>query len=231
MSKSLSPIGKQGDEQMSEEEKKQGLEEIAREIRSCRRCPLWEMATNAVPGEGNPDADLLFIGEAPGFHEDRQGRPFVGRAGQLLERSLEEIGLSRADVYICNMIKHRPPGNRDPEPGEIRACLPWLNRQIEVVDPKVIVTLGRFSMAHFIPEAKISRVHGQARLVRSRLVLPLYHPAAALRSALVMGEFKDDFAEIPHLLDRADDLLAKRLPSGRGVEADADVAEEQLTLI
>jgi len=138
------------------------LEALAREIAGCRRCALAAGRTYAVPGEGNPSAEIMFIGEGPGFNEDQTGRPFCGAAGQFLTQLIESIGLKRQDVYITNIVKSRPPGNRDPLPEEILACKPWLDRQLEIIKPKVIVTLGRFSMARFFPGATISRIHGQA---------------------------------------------------------------------
>lgn len=188
------------------------LEALAAEVRVCRRCPLGGSRTQAVPGEGPADAEILFIGEAPGYHEDRQGRPFVGPSGQLLADLLRSIGLTREQVFIANVIKCRPPANRDPLPDEIEACRPYLDRQIELIDPLLIVTLGRFSMARFFPPtARITRVHGQPlRLERPagrrgpappfRYVLPLYHPAAALRNPEWLRDLERDFARIPALL-------------------------------
>lgn len=186
--------------------RKDKLWEIAKKIESCRKCSLYKKATKPVPGEGSSQAEIFFVGEGPGFHEDYQGRPFVGAAGKLLDKMLEEIDLKREEVFIGNMIKHRPPGNRDPEPEEIAACQGWLDQQLDIIKPKLIVTLGRFSMAKFIPETKISQVHGQPRLInfqeRRSLVVPMYHPAAALRNGNIMQEFKDDFVKLPQLLER-----------------------------
>src|SRR5690606_32505436 len=156
------------------------LEQIAAEVAVCTRCPLHRGRTKAVPGEGSPNADIMFIGEGPGYHEDRQGRPFVGASGSFLTEMLEGIGLRREDVFMANVVRCRPPGNRDPEPHEIQACSVYLDRQIALIDPKVIVTLGRFSMAKWFPTARISRIHGQARKVNGRLIVPFFHPAAAL---------------------------------------------------
>lgn len=181
------------------EEKKKKLEEISREVEKCKKCPLWKNP-KAVPGEGNPEAEMILVGEAPGYHESVQGRPFVGAAGQLLTELLGSIGLKRSDVFICNMLRHRPPGNRDPMPEEIESCRPFLDKQIEIIDPKVIVTLGRFSMNKFLPGEFISRNHGQARFVNyagsRRIVIPMYHPAAALRNGKIMEELKVDFQKI-----------------------------------
>ena len=156
------------------------LEAIASEVRACQKCPLGQGRTHAVPGEGPADADIMFIGEGPGFHEDRQGRPFVGAAGQFLEELLASIGLTREDVYITNVIKCRPPGNRDPQPNELAACSEYLDRQIASIRPQIIVTLGRFSMARYFPGASISRIHGQCKRVGNITVFPMLHPAAAL---------------------------------------------------
>jgi DNA polymerase len=188
------------------------LEALAAEVRRCRRCPLGGLRTHAVPGEGPADAEIMVIGEAPGYHEDRQGRPFVGPSGQLLTDLLRSIGLTREQVFIANVIKCRPPANRDPLPDEIEACRPYLDRQIALIDPYLIITLGRFSMARFFPPtARITRVHGQPlRLERPsgwrqpappfRYVLPLYHPAAALRNPGWLQDLERDFARIPTLL-------------------------------
>lgn len=174
-------------------------------INKCSNCPLFQGATNAVPGEGNPDSLLMFIGEAPGANEDRLGRPFVGRAGQLLENTLHEIGLRRSDVWIGNMIKHRPPDNRDPLPHELNACKTYLDQQIKIINPKYIVTLGRFAMEKFVSGVYISRVHGQAFPVEwegnELLLFPMYHPAAALRNPQMMREFKADFIKLKNLLN------------------------------
>lgn len=177
------------------------LEGLAQQVRNCTDCPLHTGRTNAVPGEGPPDADILFIGEGPGFHEDRQGRPFVGPAGQFLEDLLQSIGMTRDQVYIANMVKCRPPNNRDPVPGEIEACSKYLDRQIELIDPLLIVTLGRFSTSRFIPGQAISRVRGTLRTVGNRRILPVMHPAAGLRRMEMRAGIEEDFAKIPGLLD------------------------------
>jgi DNA polymerase len=143
----------------------------------------------------------MFIGEGPGFHENEQGRPFVGAAGNFLEELLETIGLKREDVFIGNVVKCRPPSNRDPLPDEIEACSSYLQRQIEAIDPKVIVTLGRFSMARYFPDAKISQIHGQAKEINGRLIVPMYHPAAALHQPSLRDVVKEDFAMLPGMID------------------------------
>jgi uracil-DNA glycosylase family 4 len=185
------------------------LEAIAAEVRACTRCRLAAGRTRAVPGEGSPETEVVFVGEGPGQNEDRQGRPFVGAAGSLLERLLALIGWRREDVFITNVVKCRPPNNRDPEPDEIAACAPYLRRQLEVLDPAVVVTLGRFSLQTFMPGDRISRVHGTARAIdpatgaRDASGYALYHPAAALRQASLQETMQRDVAAIPELLLRA----------------------------
>jgi len=206
---------------MGIEEKQQKLEEIAKQVVVCRRCNLYKNATNPVPGEGNPDAKIMFVGEGPGFWEDKKGRPFVGQAGKLLDQLLSTIGgsapggqlikLGRENVFITNVIKHRPPNNRDPLLEEIKACEPFLNEQIKIIDPEIIVTLGRFSMGRFLPNEFISKIHGQARFVdfagKKRIIIPMYHPAAALRSSIMMEEIKKDFQKIVQFLERSQEVL------------------------
>jgi DNA polymerase len=159
------------------------LEAVAAEAAGCTRCRLHESRTQVVFGQGDPRAELMFVGEAPGFHEDRQGLPFVGPSGQLLNRLLEGIGLRRQDVYICNVVKSRPPGNRDPLPDEIEACRPWLDAQIRLVDPKVVVTLGNFAARTLLETTTgISRLRGRTYPFQGRVLLPTFHPAAALHA-------------------------------------------------
>lgn len=184
-------------------ERERKLQEIANGIETCERCDLHLTATHAVPGEGPVNAEIMFVGEAPGFHEDQQGRPFVGAAGHLLNELLEKAGLKREQVFITNIVKHRPPGNRDPKPDELAACAPWLDRQTVVIDPLVIVTLGRFSLAHFLPKAKIGEIHGKAEWVDGRMVVAMYHPAAALHQKSLRGTIESDFAKLPKLLEQA----------------------------
>jgi uracil-DNA glycosylase family 4 len=179
------------------------LEAVAAEVASCTRCLLHRGRTKAVPGEGPPDAEIMFIGEAPGFHEDQQGRPFVGSAGQFLDELLESIGLKREDVFITNVIKCRPPGNRDPLPEEMEACKLFLDRQVELLQPKVIVTLGRFSMARAFPKARISRIHGQPRKIGGIIYYPMYHPAAALHQPSLRRTVEEDMHRIPELIQQA----------------------------
>lgn len=185
---------------MDSEQKSQSLKRLALQIGKCRLCPLYKTATQAVAGEGKFDANIMFVGEAPGYYEDQQGRPFVGQAGQLLDSLIAGAGLTRSEVFITNVLKHRPPNNRDPQTEEIAACASWLDEQIKIVDPKIIVTLGRFSLAKFIPGVTISKVHGQKRLHHGRIIVPMFHPAAALRSAPVMEQLKQDFRQLSQLL-------------------------------
>jgi DNA polymerase len=182
------------------------LTELYEEIAVCKRCILAQGRTKAVPGEGPEDATLMFIGEAPGFHEDRQGRPFVGAAGKFLEELLASIDLKREDVYICNVIKCRPPGNRDPSPAEIEACRSYLDRQIELINPKMVVTLGRFSMARYFPKTSISRIHGQPKRMRGRVYYPMFHPAAALHQPKYRSAIEEDMLKIPQLLAEAEQM-------------------------
>jgi len=177
------------------------LKGIRAEIRGCTQCPLHRGRTKTVPGAGPMDALVMFIGEAPGFHEDQQGVPFVGAAGRFLNELLAQVGIDRKRVFITNVIKCRPPGNRDPLPGEVEACKDYLDRQIEAIRPQVIVTLGRHSMAMAFPEEKVSRVHGQVRQVGEQVYFPMYHPAAALRQPSLRGVVEADFQRLRDLLD------------------------------
>jgi uracil-DNA glycosylase family 4 len=186
------------------EEREQALADIADEIKVCARCELHRTRTKSVPGEGPADARIMLIGEAPGWNEDQQGRPFVGAAGKFLEELLAKAGMSRSDVFITNVVKSRPPGNRDPLPDEIAACAPFLERQIEVIDPEVIVTLGRFSMARWFPGERISRIHGQPKQVGRRLIVPMYHPAAALHQQSLRATIEEDFSRLPGILAKAE---------------------------
>jgi uracil-DNA glycosylase len=185
------------------------LEAIAAEVRDCTRCRLHEGRTKAVPGEGHPETEVVFVGEGPGFNEDRQGRPFVGRAGDFLVRELASIGWRRDDVFITNVVKCRPPDNRDPEPDEIAACGDFLRRQLEILDPALVVTLGRHSMARFMPGTSITRAHGTLRPVdpatgaANAMVFAMYHPAAALRSTDLATASMADAARIPAVLEEA----------------------------
>ncbi len=194
---------------MTAEARQKALEEIAAEVRVCTRCRLYQHRTNAVPGEGHPDTEVVFVGEGPGYHEDQQGRPFVGAAGGLLTELLGSVGWARREVYITNVVKCRPPGNRDPEPDEIAACRPYLERQLRALDPALVVTLGRFSMNTFMPGARIGSAHGTLRPVdptigtREAMAYAMYHPAAAFRQNALKETLRADMAEIPAALIRA----------------------------
>ncbi|GAB4413928.1 MAG: uracil-DNA glycosylase [Anaerolineae bacterium] len=187
---------------LSPEERRAALEQIAQEIRACQACPLHSARTRVVPGAGRPDAEIMFIGEAPGYHEDQQGLPFVGASGKYLGELLAMIGLTRNDVFITNVVKCRPPGNRDPLPAEIDTCVKtYLNRQIEIIRPKIIVTLGRFSMALFFPAtARITKIHGQPRRADGRIYYPVFHPAAVLRNMNLRPAMEADFRRMLDLL-------------------------------
>jgi DNA polymerase len=179
------------------------LRQIARAVYDCTRCPLHAGRSRAVPGEGDPGAEIMLIGEGPGFHEDRQARPFVGASGRFLDELLGNIGYKREEVFIANVIKCRPPRNRDPEPEELKACQSYLDRQIEVVDPKVIVTLGRYSMYRYFPGASISKIHGQSKRVGNRLIVPMFHPAAALHQPKWRPLIIEDFKKLPQFIAEA----------------------------
>ncbi len=182
------------------------LEKVSSEIKGCQACGLHFSRSYVVPGEGPVDAKVMFIGEGPGFHEDQQGQPFVGAAGKFLDELLVMIGLQRDDVYITNVVKCRPPGNRDPRSDEIKACRNYLDRQIALIRPKIIITLGRFSMARYFPNAKISQIHGQARKIDGILYYPMYHPAAALHQPSLRPTIEDDMAKVPDLIARIDEF-------------------------
>jgi uracil-DNA glycosylase len=206
-------------------ERREQLVQLYKEVQSCNRCPLFETRTKVVFGAGNADADLMFVGEAPGAEEDRQGLPFVGRAGQLLNQMLEEIGLVRDDVFIANVLKSRPPGNRDPQPLEIEACKPWLFEQVRLIEPRVVCTLGNFSTKLLSGSPTgITRVRGTPQVHdlggRTVYLLPLFHPAAALRTPSVKETLRADFATIP-------DLLRKPLPGPVPSAEEIAEAEEE----
>jgi DNA polymerase len=186
------------------------LQEVATEVSTCTKCKLCKGRTRAVPGEGNPDAKILFIGEGPGFHEDKQARPFVGPAGQFLDELLASINLRRGDVFITNVVKCRPPNNRDPEPEEIAACNDYLDRQIEALNPRVIVTLGRYSMAKFFGGERITAIHGRARKRDGRLCIAMYHPAAGLHQASLKDVIREDFKKIPLIIAEAERQAAEQ---------------------
>jgi uracil-DNA glycosylase len=204
-------------------ERRDQLVALYKEARDCTRCPLWEGRTQVVFGNGSADADLMFVGEAPGFHEDQQGLPFVGRAGKLLDELLESIGLTRAEVFVTNVLKSRPPGNRDPQPEEIETCKPYLYKQVELIEPKVVCTLGNFATKLLTRSSRgIRSVRGRPQLHelggRQVRIYPLYHPAAALRTPAVKNELQEDFARLP-------ELLSEPAPEPVGVAAPATPAE------
>jgi len=184
--------------------KQKQLQQLKSKMENDMSLPLRESATHLVFGEGNPDADVYFLGEAPGQFEDLQGRPFVGQAGKLLDKLLASIGMKREDVYISNMVRFRPPNNRPPTPKELAAFEPYVSEELEIVQPKLVVTLGRFAMEKFLPEEKISKTHGQMRTVqwhgKTIRLFPIYHPAAALRSSSMRQALEEDFKKIPEVL-------------------------------
>jgi uracil-DNA glycosylase len=182
---------------------------IAKEVTTCKKCELSHSRKNAVPGEGPTNTEIMFIGEGPGFHENEQGRPFVGAAGTFLNELLAQAGLKREDVWITNVVKCRPPGNRDPLPPELQACNEYLERQIAAIQPKIIITLGRFSMNKFMPGAKISAVHGQMRQINERFIIAMFHPAAALHQASIKPAIMKDFAQLPKQLEQARSALKR----------------------
>ena len=182
------------------------LTELYKDLAVCRRCDLHKFATRTVPGEGLENAEIMFIGEGPGFNEDQQGRPFVGAAGRFLDQLFSSIGMTREQVYITNVVKHRPPNNREPLPAEIAACSIWLDRQLEIVHPRMIVTLGRHSMARFFPDKSISKIHGTAEKRNGVIYFAMYHPAAALHQQSLRYEIEKDMLKIPGLLAELKDL-------------------------
>lgn len=210
-------------------DKKQALEKLITECKECRKCVLRQNCTQVVPGEGNPDAEIMFIGEGPGQKEDELGRPFVGAAGKLLTEMINMIGLKREDVYIANIVKCRPPGNRDPLPEEAEACWPWLKKQIEIIQPKLIALLGKHSLEKFLPGKKISEVHGKALRreipeLGKFVFLALYHPAAALYQNSLKEVLFKDFKKIPKVLE----LIRKNEKEKNSISIE-DLPEKQFT--
>jgi uracil-DNA glycosylase family 4 len=212
------------------EQRRERLVEVYNEASVCERCPLSKTRTRVVFGSGNANADLMFVGEAPGAEEDRQGLPFVGRAGGLLTRMLEEIGLSREEVFIANVLKCRPPGNRDPQPIEIESCEPYLAQQVQLIEPRVVCTLGNFATKLLTgSKTGITRVRGTPQVHslggRTVFVMPLFHPAAALRTPSVEDTLRSDFAQLPGLLEQPlpEDLLpAEPEPAAASPAPEAD---------
>ncbi|HUH96133.1 MAG TPA: uracil-DNA glycosylase [Anaerolineales bacterium] len=198
------------------------LAQVAQEVAVCEKCALFHSRKKSVPGEGPAHSEIMFIGEGPGFYENEQGRPFVGAAGQFLDQLLSQAGLKRSEVWIGNVVKCRPPGNRDPLPEELAACDVYLERQIKAINPSIIITLGRYSMGKFMPGAKISGVHGQMRKVGERYVIAMFHPAAALHQASLKPAILADFARLPELLEQARQGLGRSAPDVPAAEPHAE---------
>lgn len=211
-------------------DKIQIIHQIEKEVKVCQKCRLCKTAKNSVPGEGDINSEIIFIGEAPGQMEDDTGRPFVGRAGKLLEQLIKEIGYSRENVWIGNIIKHRPPENRDPLPDELAACEPYLTLQIKNISPVLIVTLGRFSMNYFYPEGKITKDHGRLIKVKDYYVYPVYHPAAALRNQSMAQVLRQDFLGIPKVLEQVKNYSFSVNNPSSSEQQEMDVADGQLVL-
>ncbi len=206
------------------------MAQIAQEVSVCTKCALYHSRKMAVPGEGPAMAEIMLIGEGPGFYENEQGRPFVGAAGKFLDELLAQAGLAREDVWIGNVVKCRPPGNRDPQPEELAACDEYLERQINAINPKIIITLGRFSMGKFMTGARISAVHGQMRRVGERFVIPMFHPAAALHQPKYKPQILADFGQLPRQLEQARTELAKSGPAVAQEPPDEPAEPTQLSL-
>ena len=200
-------------------------------VASCTACALHEGRTQTVPGDGDPNAEILFIGEAPGFNEDKQGSPFVGQAGRVLDQLLLEIELTRADVFVANVLKCRPPNNRDPLPEEIETCEPFLSEQIRGIRPKVIVTLGRFALQYFLPGASISKSRGRQVRCEPYLLYPLYHPAAALRQGKLMQILRDDFQKIPQIIATAERPSVEAITTASAAVEEEESSSTQLQLL
>lgn len=209
------------------------LRNIALQIKVCSLCPLSKTATNPVPGNGDPNAEIMFIGEAPGFNEDQQGIPFCGRSGKLLDELLASIGLNRSNVFVANVLKHRPPDNRDPLPEEIEVCKAFLDKQIEIISPKVIVGLGRFAMMKYLPFGKITIDHGIAQTIEYNnhkyIFIPMFHPAAALRATGVDHQIHADFLKMRQEIEKIEKLQSPIMQPEEPKSAESEI--EQLTLV
>ena len=202
------------------------LTQLYDQIKVCQKCDLAKGRNNTVPGEGPEHAEIMLIGEAPGFHEDRQGRPFVGAAGNLLDELLAGINLKRDQIYICNVLKCRPPQNRDPQPDEMEACKAYLDQQIALINPKVIITISRFAMTRWFVDKKISEIHGKPRKIGDLVILPMYHPAAALHQPSLRSVLADDFKKIPGILKEMANLKEEAVEDA----SRKDKPPEQLSL-
>lgn len=206
------------------------LSQLAGEVSVCQKCQLSYSRKKSVPGEGPSTAEVMFIGEGPGFYENEQGRPFVGAAGKFLDELLIRAGLNREAVYITNVVKCRPPANRDPLPEELNACNEYLERQIAAINPLIIVTLGRYSMARYMANVRISDVHGKARWVQDRLIVPMFHPAAALHQPSLKNAILDDFSQLPELINQARqnrDKIHSQVPAAPALELQKEQAQEK----
>jgi uracil-DNA glycosylase family 4 len=204
------------------------LRELEAQVKTCQLCRLAKTRTRAVPGDGNFRAEVMFIGEGPGYHEDKQGLPFVGAAGHFLNELLSLAGLSRENSYITNVVKCRPPNNRDPMPDEMAACAPYLERQIALINPRIIVTLGRYSMSKFFPGERISQIHGTARMVEERMCVAMYHPAAGLHQASLADVIRSDFRKLPIYIEQARKMLAPPPEVSEERVAEAEAARESV---
>ncbi|NDJ87163.1 MAG: uracil-DNA glycosylase [Chloroflexi bacterium] len=211
---------------MNQEEQQAALATIAHEVHACTACSLHRGRTQAVPGDGHPNADIMFVGEAPGFYEDKQGLPFVGASGRYLDELLKMIGLTRQQVFITNIVRCRPPQNRDPLRPEIEACTGYLERQLDVIQPKLVATLGRYSMERFFPGEKISKIHGKSKRIGGRIYYPLFHPAAVLRNPSLKPVMEQDFRKMKQLVDEFD----ANIPDDTPPEDDPPPKPEQLSL-
>jgi uracil-DNA glycosylase family 4 len=205
------------------------LREIASKISQCKMCELSFSRKHAVPGEGPSNAEIMFIGEGPGFHENEQGRPFVGQAGKFLDELLEKNGFKRKDVFITNVVKCRPPGNRDPQEVELTACADYLEQQVAAINPLVIITLGRFSMARYFNDAKISHIHGRSAWVRGKLIIPMYHPAAALHQPAIRPVIEKDFSQLAMLVEKARSAAAAHSEAANAEQEEKKDDATQLT--
>ena len=206
------------------------ISQIAKEVSACTKCALHGSRKKSVPGDGPANAEIMFIGEGPGFHENEQGHPFVGPSGKLLSQLLAQAGLTREEVFITNVVKCRPPDNRDPLPEELAACDTYLEAQIQAIDPSIIVTLGRFSMGKFISDVKISAVHGQMRKVGERYVIPMFHPAAALHQPLLKQTILGDFAKLPDQLNEARVAMGRPIVEKKIISEIQDEKPKQLNM-